>query len=115
MRFAIIICVTLLLGLYATQAHALNGEQLLDGLRIAENPVTQSSLQAGLSVGFVSGVASVANSAGTLCASSTLSAQQMAAVVKKYLEDNPATWNLPADSSVIQALQIAFPCPRNRR
>lgn len=38
---------------------------------------------------------------------------QVTAVVSKYLNANPETWNKPADEIIVSALLIAFPCKKN--
>lgn len=46
----------------------------------------------------------------TSCMPSTVTREQLIAVVLKWLEENPATWSEPASTSVSTALISAFPC-----
>jgi hypothetical protein len=98
-----------LLG-FATPACALTGEELLDGLREFNNQ--KYTFHAGLAVGYVSGASNVAVGAGIACPPTSISAMQLSAVAKKYIEDRPARWQLPADALVMASLQEGFPCKK---
>jgi hypothetical protein len=102
--------------IFSPTTFAATGEELLQGLRAADNPYTRGSLQAGLAMGFVSGASSVASHLGAICPpGGGASALQMAAIVKQYIEAHPEKWQLPADQLAVQAMVQAFPCPMPRQ
>lgn len=59
-------------------------------------------------VGYVLGVYD--SISASLCSAGTVSVRQVATVVSRYLNDNPAEWSTPAHKLVAKALRKAFPC-----
>jgi hypothetical protein len=64
----------------------------------------------GVYPGYVSGVHDVYQGRGLICGSENVSIKQAAAIVAKYLKNNPERWNEPAYFLVSDALLKAFPC-----
>jgi hypothetical protein len=67
--------------------------------------------QSAYFVGYVAGVADILQGI-TSCPPANATVRQVAAVVSKYMEDNPELWARSADSLVSAALLGAFPCSR---
>jgi hypothetical protein len=66
-------------------------------------------------LGYVVGVADriTSNPFGTVvCLPSGVTKGQVSAVVKKWLENNPATLHYGADGLILDALHQSFPCPK---
>ena len=108
-----------LLLFFVSDARAMTGEELLDGLRKAESPVERDkySYFAGLAQGYVSGIANysnalqVTNTANVHCfGDKALSSAQLVAIVRNYVEERPAQWNENAELLIAAALREAFPC-----
>lgn len=112
MRTQLTLLVSLTLFLFGSSAYAMSGEELLEGLRDYANPNLSDAkwYGSGVSLGFVSGVAHVAIQYGIVCPKSSVSAKQLIAITKKYVEDNPSHWQLPAETLATNALIQAFPC-----
>ena len=48
----------------------------------------------------------------TLCIPNGTTLEQMTAVVKKFIRDNPKDWQQPANTQVVLALMYAWPCKK---
>lgn len=68
-----------------------------------------STLGIAMFRGYVAGVQDTFNGV-SFCVPSDVPLSQAAAVVRKYLSDNPKSWNKPADVLVFEALKQAYPC-----
>ena len=80
---------------------------------IQENRATGGEEVEGVrGISYVMGV-SDALSGQAFCITSENTAGQLAAVVRKYLEDHPDRWQFTASSLVVDALHQAFPCVKN--
>jgi hypothetical protein len=62
-------------------------------------------------IGYVVGVVDTLQGA-VVCVPSGVSAGQAMAVVKKYLDDHPESWNLQAYIVIASAIQATFPCQK---
>jgi hypothetical protein len=63
-------------------------------------------------VGYILGVADTLQIDGKTChGQSDVWTRQTVAVVRKYIDDNPASWDKGAPFLVREALMKAFPCP----
>jgi hypothetical protein len=62
-------------------------------------------------VGFIVGLHDVLEKSRMICTDKTTRGQ-IAAVITKFLNDNPARWNEPAVVLVSEALKKAFPCKK---
>jgi hypothetical protein len=60
----------------------------------------------------VNGVVSALDRPLLFCLTTAMTAQQMADVTRKWLDDNPAKRSGPAASVVVYAMRGAFPCGR---
>lgn len=65
----------------------------------------------GILLGYVRGV-SEEKMYRRFCPPEGTTVDQVLAVVKKYIRDNPTTWNQPANVRVTKSLSIAFPCKK---
>jgi hypothetical protein len=116
MRKISVALATVAMCIVSTNVFAATGEELLRGLQAADNPYTRHSFEAGLAMGFVSGASSVAVHLGAICPyGGDISALQMAAIVRNYIEAHPEKWQLPADELAVQAMVKAFPCSAPRQ
>ncbi|MCS3839413.1 hypothetical protein HNR03_004024 [Pseudomonas sp. JAI111] len=88
-------------------ANAFSGNDLIKWLPEYEQG---TSLNSGMYLGYVSGVADIGNNI-LFCAKSTVTRGQLAAIVGKYLRNNPESWQEEASTLVTAALEKAFPCP----
>ena len=78
--------------------------------RVAANQATPSDpTDAFEAIGYIAGVADAFNGA-VFCMPQGTSRGQVHAIVKKYVDDNPAEWQEPAASLVAASLKAAFPC-----
>jgi hypothetical protein len=76
------------------------------------NPTKTTIADAADFMGFVAGVHDVIEASGIVCSSDRATRGQIAAVVVKYLNDNPEKWSMPGHLLVIDALRKAFPCKK---
>ena len=102
----------------AAHAEFVDGNRLKDWLdadmRVEANPdrpSTQDAFDAGRAQGFVLGVWEVGVDV-RFCSPGKLTAGQVMAVAKKYLNENPAKLSDSAHVLVDQAFQVSFPCKR---
>ncbi len=105
--------------------YELFGEQADDlvakcrNLTLMDAGADHSSLDLGLCIGFVKGVADGSQLAATdpqkwpVCFPPGVTADQLVRVVLKYGQDHPERLHFYSANFVKQALQIAFPCPAN--
>jgi hypothetical protein len=98
------------------QVLAYSGNELLErarsGDRVQAGQATGADMVAGGTwLGFVRGVAYTLDDIDPkVCLPSNGTVGQYAAVVKQYLEQNPAQLHRPAQVLAREALQRAFPC-----
>jgi hypothetical protein len=98
------------------QVLAYSGNELLERARSgdrvqASQEIPGDRFSGGAWLGFVRGVTFTLNDIDpTVCLPSGGTVGQFAAVVKQYLEQNPAQLHRPAHVLVREALQRAFPC-----
>lgn len=120
----LLVTTTVALLFLALNVRAMAGEELLDGLRKAESPMDRDkySYFAGLAQGYVSGIANyshalqVTGTANVHCfGDRALSAAQLVAIVRKYVEARPEKWHENAELLVAAALCEAFPCDNTSR
>ena len=111
----ILLAVTLALGAGQVFAYY-SGNDLLEDARAAER-VTAGQTQgtdawkAGFWSGFIRGTSTTHDAIDPrVCLPTTSTAGQWGAVVRQYLEQNPAELHKPAQLLVREALQRAFPC-----
>lgn len=93
-------------------AYFADGNKLVSEMREFENaersaPGTDWTKSASY-VGYVVGVHD--SISYSLCSAENVSVRQVATVVSRYLNDNPAEWSDPAHHLVAKALRKAFPC-----
>ena len=97
------------------------GSELLDGSFLSESCAhavrppqnTLQAVNAGLCLGFVSGVRDTMNlydNSSTACWPSPLPARETSQVVMDYLKTAPEQLHYPASTLVRLALQRAYPC-----
>lgn len=106
------------LAAWAGQSFAYSGNDLLNNAQVRERLITNRQIdgdtwvKAGVYLGFVQGVAfTLGDIDPRVCLPSVGgNTGQYAAVVKQYLEQNPAQLHRPAHNLVHEALQRAFPC-----
>lgn len=98
------------------QAYFITGNDLVQRME-AERRLTQGSgrdadgYDAGLYVGFVVGVYDMLVLNQTICLDeSQVTIGQVAAIVRKFLEENPELWSREGRALVVMALSRAFPC-----
>jgi len=106
----ILMAAILLLNMGNAWAGLTDGNKLHQWLLEEEKP-NGSSLEIGLSYGYVNGVLDMGN--GILfCIAEGVTMGQLIAIVTKHLKDNPEKWNQPAQFIVINAMKSAFPCKK---
>lgn len=90
-------------------AHAFTGNDLSFWVKTYEKRNEPGSgWDPGAFVGYVAGVSEVAQ--GVLfCAPDTATHGQSAAIVAKYLKENPEQWDKSASSIIVTALSSAYP------
>jgi hypothetical protein len=104
--------------LFASQADAQleTGNDLVEVMREADKldmgHPRADLFKVGLYAGFVIGAFDAYILAGLLCPPDQVTMGQAMAIVSRYLEANPAEWNLPAIDLVRDGLRSAFPCPQ---
>jgi len=104
--------ITASLLLLSVPARATSGNELMSWLPDYEK--SSGSWGGGMFMGYVTGVAEVGE-AIFYCSPKNATHGQTAAIVAKYLRNNPEKWNLPAGSLIISALQSAYPpCPSKK-
>lgn len=105
---------TIALSMFATSASSwaafFDGNELHGWLLENEKP-NGSAFKSGLFRGYVAGVVDLGDEL-LFCTGPGVTAGQYAAVVAKYLKNNPEKWNKSADSLVVEALREAFPCKK---
>jgi len=97
----------------AGNALALSGNDLLEYARAREGnlEISINVLRGGVWIGFIHGTAATLMEIDPrVCLPTGSTNGQWAAVVKQYLEQNPAQLHRPAHNLVREALQRAFPC-----
>lgn len=100
----------LVAGLAASgNASAFTGNDLIKWLPEYEKGTTLAS---GMYLGYVSGVADIGNNI-LFCTKAKVTRGQVAAIVGKYLRNNPESWQEEASTLVTLALEQAFPCPED--
>jgi len=118
----LMLCVTLFSALIApslTYAQFVNGNTLKDWAegydrlqRRKPAPEPEEVGAANRLTGFVAAIYDSLNSGQLWCITGDeVLLNQPVAVVAKYVQEHPETWNGPAFAIVIVALQEAFPCP----
>jgi hypothetical protein len=92
---------------------ALNGMELkkkADALeRVGTGTPDTDSLDAGIFIGFVYGVAQAHNGV-LICIPEGTQFGQIEAIVRKFLKNNPEKWNKAANYIVLEALSPTFQC-----
>ena len=73
---------------------------------------SDGSFSASYCFGYIIGAADA--NASSICTPSRVTKGQVFDIVKKYLNDNPAQLHKDADVLVLNALQQAFPCPKQK-
>jgi hypothetical protein len=73
-------------------------------------PGTTDYQGSSLYYGYVAGISDTVTGF-LVCEPSNVTVGQEAAIVSKYMDENPDKWALPASQIVINALSTAFPCP----
>lgn len=63
---------------------------------------------------YINGVADTLTDAKYICIPNNVTGRQLYAVVTKYINDNPKSWNKPANYLVESALIDAFPCKKKK-
>jgi|APLak6261658528_1056013.scaffolds.fasta_scaffold59966_1 hypothetical protein len=91
-----------LICLCPTITHAKTGNELKE-LAVATNGFLEEVF-----FGYVEGVLDARFR--EVCVPKGVTRQQAIDVVRKYLMDNPATLNQPADDLVVRAVKLAWPC-----
>ena len=84
----------------------------LDGNEIQKLSRDENSYNFELFRGYVAGIQDGYNGE-MFCVHSDVRLSQAVAVVKKYLNENPNIWHLPAKIVVIEALKASFPCTKS--
>lgn len=104
--------ITASLVLLSVPAWATTGNDLMSWLPDYEK--SEASWGGGMFLGYVSGASEVGD--GVLyCSPNSATLGQTAAIVAKYLRNNPENWNLSATSLIIGALKAAYPpCPSKK-
>lgn len=87
-------------------AESHTGQTLLTDLQ-SSNSATQM-----LALGYVRGVTETYNNMGMLCVPVGATVGQSTAMVKKYLEDHPESWNTAATILVFDSLNQHWACPK---
>lgn len=82
-----------------------------DGNKLRQLLDSNNAIDTGIFWGYVAGLADLSYGV-TICPDQNVRLSQSAAVVKKYLAENPQAWNLPASTLVLSALKGAFPCKK---
>jgi hypothetical protein len=83
----------------------------LDNLSRPQGEGARGQLYSGYWIGFIHGTASTLMEIDSnVCLPTGSNNRQWSAVVKQYLEQNPAQLHRPAHNLVREALQRAFPC-----
>jgi len=104
-RAAVAGCVLVLSAVtVCAQASFLSGHVLKERLADAHD-----SSSRGMAVGYIAGVYDT-SSGVLICSPTEVTTGQLAAIVQKYLADNPQTLHITAHQLVINALSAAFPC-----
>ena len=62
--------------------------------------------------GYVSGIAELATTVGSICPSEAVNNRQVWDITRKYLEQHPETRDQVAEYLVLRALMDTFPCPK---
>jgi len=88
-------------------------KQVLDQWARRDAGGAYSQLDAGIALGYVIGVADTI-SGTSYCVPPKAPANQLLAVVYKYLQEHPAEWSMSGDQVVAAALSQAFPCPKKK-
>ena len=95
------------------QAKFVDGTELARRAAVFERYNQQSSVTDGIDVanymGYTMGVAD-AVSGSLICPPGSTSAQQIGAIVAKYLRNNPEKWHQGRSTLVVDALRPVFPC-----
>ena len=72
----------------------------------------EDAVNAGKLAGYVAAVADRAIFMKVVCYSSSVTYEQIIAVTKKSIRNDPASWNLPGFLVIQTALVDAFPCKK---
>ncbi len=98
----------LLLILSCSVAHA----QFMSGNQLKEhcNKNNDSPVGVAVCLGYVQGIADANDP--LFCFPRGVVVGQLSAIVKKYLNDNPAQLHLSGDMLVTHAFRQSFPCPK---
>jgi hypothetical protein len=113
-----LIALTILLFSSSSFAQWLDGNQLMERLREWEAVTERSTADAdlffgtGMYIGYVLAVWDAEASRDRVCSSGNLGANQIGAVVSKFLKAHPERWSESALTLVGEALVTAFPCNR---
>jgi hypothetical protein len=67
---------------------------------------------AGIFHGYAMGVTSALEAQGLICLPSQMKAGQIAAIVAKYLKNNPETWNQAGETIIFTSISRTFPCKK---
>jgi hypothetical protein len=90
--------------------------ECLEALKIGQRDGTASSLEGRSCVAYVFGYADGVNTARTMgkaiCVPSNATAEQMARVVVKHLQEHRETLRLPREAGIQAAFASAYPCPK---
>lgn len=98
----------LALALSATAAHA----EFWDGNKLHHRLNSEESMDRMMALGYIAGVSDTMTSINH-CPAKNVTLGQMRDIVKNYVENLPAIRHRTADTLVLDALKIAFPCPAN--
>ncbi|WP_110995407.1 Rap1a/Tai family immunity protein [Pseudomonas sichuanensis] len=85
--------------------HAATGNDLISWVPAYERDVT--NWESGMFLGFVSGISNVAN--GIAFCAPTSTNGQSAAIVAKFLKNNPERWGEDAAALTLEALRKGYP------
>jgi len=81
--------------------------------RVESGKFTDSdALDVAYGVGYVAAVVDGAVEDKSVCLPPRTSLEQIVAIARKFMRDNPAIWNMSASTVVITSLVITFPCKK---
>ena len=94
-------------------AWSTSGNDLMNWLASYES--SQANWSGGMYLGYVAGVAEFGQGF-MFCAPGNVTQGQNAAIVAKYLRNNPEEWNRPASGIALRAFMKAYPpCPEKKK
>jgi len=97
----------LVAAMLATSAHA----EFWDGNKLYEK-MRGETLEQMQALGYVMGVSDVGQGSNH-CPTANVTAGQMEDVVRRYLFNNPSVRHYTADSLILRALKLVFPCQQS--